>query len=97
MVRRSLGSGRVSLAVAQNDLPSLGMSEKSISESRSARGEAMNRLRELSAKKYLQPKSTDRSGGCAGLAVHIPARNVLSSPPKNGPFHFLIQAHNPGP
>ncbi len=27
------GSGRVSLAVSQNDLPSLGMSEKSISES----------------------------------------------------------------
>jgi len=62
-----------------------------------ARGEAMNRLRELSAKKYLQPKSTDRSGGCASLAVHIPARNFLSSPPKNGPFHFLTQAHNPVP
>jgi hypothetical protein len=31
------GSGRVSLAVAQNDLPSLGMSEKSISESLRAR------------------------------------------------------------
>src|SRR5258708_22397922 len=37
MVMRSLGSGRVSLAEAQNDLPSLGISEKSISESRRAR------------------------------------------------------------
>src|ERR1700674_2982781 len=34
MVRRSLGSGMVSLAVFQNDLPSRGMSESSMAESR---------------------------------------------------------------
>src|SRR5437667_12682397 len=43
MVRRSLGSGMVSRAVFQKDLPSLGMSEKSMSASRMAR----NRLKSV--------------------------------------------------
>src|SRR5207244_16941 len=43
IVRRALGSGMVSRAVFQKDLPSLGMSEKSMSASRMAR----NRLKSV--------------------------------------------------